>query len=93
MIALLIILLWKVLPTTTLFIFLIIAAYHFGKEDSLKKVRKSNFKLLYYFSRGSIIIFAPLAFHSSETIEIFRIISSATFTDYLFILKNIIFSN
>ena len=83
LIALFIILLWKVLPTTTLFIFLIIAAYHFGKEDSLDKVRKSNLKLLYYFSRGSIIIFAPLAFHFDETVEIFRIISSAAFTDYL----------
>ncbi|MDC3016740.1 Brp/Blh family beta-carotene 15,15'-dioxygenase [Candidatus Pelagibacter sp.] len=86
-----IILLWKVLPTTTLFIFLIIAAYHFGKEDSLEKLRKSNFKLLYYFSRGSIIILAPLAFHSNETIEIFRIISSATFADYLFNLEKYYF--
>ena len=43
LIALFIIILWKVLPTTTLLIFLIIAAYHFGKEDSLEKVRKSNF--------------------------------------------------
>ena len=86
-----IILLWKVLPATTLFIFLIIAAYHFGKEDSLEKLRKSNFKLLYYFSRGSIIILAPLAFHSNETIEIFRIISSATFADYLFNLEKYYF--
>ena len=91
LIALFIILLWKVLPTTTLFIFLTIATYHFGKEDSLKKVRKSNFKLLYYFSRGSIIILAPLAFHSNETIEIFKIISSATFTDYLFYFEKYYF--
>ena len=91
LVALLIILLWKVLPTATLFIFLVIAAYHFGKEDSLEKVRKSNFKLLYYFSRGSVIIFAPLAFHTNETIEIFRIISSAAFTDYLFNLEKYYF--
>jgi len=91
LVALLIILLWKVLPTATLFIFLVIAAYHFGKEDSLEKVKKSNFKLLYYFSRGSVIIFAPLAFHTNETIEIFRIISSAAFTDYLFNLEKYYF--
>jgi len=91
LIALFIILLWKLLPTTTLFIFLIIAAYHFGKEDSLEKVKKSNFKLLYYFSRGSIIILAPLAFHSNETIEIFRTISSATFIDYLLNLEKYYF--
>ena len=46
LVAILIILLWKILPTVTLFTFLIIATYHFGKEDSLEKVRKSNFKLL-----------------------------------------------
>ena len=91
LVALLIILLWKVLPTITLFTFLILAAYHFGKEDSLEKIRKSNFKLLYYFSRGSIIIFAPLTFHANETIEIFRMISSATFADYLFNLEKYYF--
>ena len=91
LVALFIILLWNVFPTATLFIFLIIAAYHFGKEDSLEKVKKSNFKLLYYFSRGSIIIFAPLAFHTDETIEIFRIISSFALTDYLLNLENYYF--
>ena len=78
LIALFIILLWKILPTTTLFIFLIIAAYHFGKEDSLNKIKKSNFKLLYYFSRGSIIIFAPLAFHTND-IEAESLDNSYTF--------------
>ena len=91
LVALLIILLWKILPTVTLFTFLILAAYHFGKEDSLEKIRKSNFKLLYYFSRGSIIIFAPLTFHANETIEIFRMISSASFADYLFNLEKYYF--
>ena len=91
LIALFIILLWKILPTTTLFIFLIIAAYHFGKEDSLNKIKKSNFKLLYYFSRGSIIIFAPLAFHTNDTIEILKIISSDIFIEYLFYLEKYYF--
>jgi Brp/Blh family beta-carotene 15,15'-monooxygenase len=91
LIALFIILLWKILPTTTLFIFLIIAAYHFGKEDSLNKIKKSNFKLLYYFSRGSIIIFAPLAFHINDTIEILKIISSDIFIEYLFYLEKYYF--
>ena len=91
LIALFIILLWKILPTTTLFIFLIIAAYHFGKEDSLNKIKKSNFKLLYYFSRGSIIIFAPLAFHTNDTIEILKIISSDIFIEYLYYLEKYYF--
>ena len=90
-IVVLIILLWKIFPTATLFILLIIAAYHFGKEDSLGKIGKSNFELLYYFSRGSIIILAPLAFNANETIEIFRIISSAIFTDYFLILEEYYF--
>ena len=91
-VALLVILLWKIFPALTLLIFLIIAAYHFGKEDSLKETRQSDLKFFYYFSRGSIIIFAPLAFHTDETIEIFKMISNNLFVDYILNLEKFYFS-
>ena len=91
-VAFFVIVLWKIFPALTLLIFLIIAAYHFGKEDSLDEIRQSNLKFFYYFSRGSIIIFAPLAFHTDETIEIFKIISNNLFVDYIFNLEKFYFS-
>ena len=91
-VAFFVIVLWKIFPALTLLIFLIIAAYHFGKEDSLKETRQSDLRFFYYFSRGSIIIFAPLAFHTDETIEIFKIISNNLFVDYIFNLEKFYFS-
>ena len=72
-VAIFIIFIWKVLPSFTLLIFLLIAAYHFGKEDgfkSLSKIKQPELKIIYYFSRGAIIIISPLVFHPNETIEI-----------------------
>ncbi len=89
-----IILIWKVLPSFTLSFFLLIAAYHFGKEDgfrSLSKVKLSQLKIIYYFSRGAIIIISPIVFHPSETIEIFKVISSDLFVNHLLFLKKYFF--
>ena len=53
--------------------FLIIASYHFGKEDTDFIVDKKNLKIdLLYFLKGSLVIVAPLIFHKNETIEIFN---------------------
>ena len=93
-IAIFIIFIWKFLPSFTLSIFLLIAAYHFGKEDgfiSLIKVNQLQLKKIYYFSRGSIIIISPIIFHSNETIEIFKIISSDLFVNYLLFLNKYYF--
>ena len=93
-IAIFIIFIWKFLPSFTLSIFLLIAAYHFGKEDgfrSLNKVHQLQLKKIYYFSRGSIIIISPIIFHSNETIEIFKIISSDLFVNYLLFLNKYYF--
>ena len=93
-IAIFIIFIWKFLPSFTLSIFLLIAAYHFGKEDgfrSLSKVNQLQLKKIYYFSRGSIIIISPIIFHSNETIEIFKIISSDLFVNYLLFLNKYYF--
>ena len=85
---------WILLPSMTLILFLIIASYHFGKEDgfrSLSKVNQLQLKKIYYFSRGSIIIISPIIFHSNETIEIFKVISSDLFVNYLLFLKKYYF--
>ena len=60
-------------PNSLLFIFLIVAAYHFGKEDSifLDKEKKIYDEVL-YFLKGSIVIISPLLFHKIETILIFQ---------------------
>ncbi len=66
-----IILIWLIFPKSLLFLFLIIAAFHFGKEDSEFINQKKNFELIYFF-KGSLIITSPLFFHKEETISIFE---------------------
>ena len=65
------ILIWLIFPKSLLFLFLIIAAYHFGKEDSEFINQKKNFELI-YFLKGSLIITSPLFFHKEETLAIFE---------------------
>ena len=66
---------WLIFPLLTLAFFLIVAAYHFGKEDSVfGKVNKFKLLNLLLFLKGSLIILAPLYFHHYETIQIFEIL-------------------
>ena len=73
LISLPVILIWIMFPNSLLFIFLVVAAYHFGKEDSifLDKEKKIYDEAL-YFLKGSIVIISPLLFHKIETILIFQ---------------------
>ena len=88
--ALLIIFIWIYISIFMLLIFLIIASFHFGKEDcSAYLVKKRNLTPLLYFIKGSLIIFAPLLFHITDTVEIFE---SLYLTDINFI-NIIIFFN
>ena len=72
-ISLAIILFWLLFPKTLLLIFLIIASYHFGKEDVdfMFNKKKLQNELLYFF-KGLAVISAPLLFHKNETTEIFQ---------------------
>ena len=55
---------WMLLPSTTLIIFLIIASYHFGKEDTqFLIIDRSYFTQMLYFFKGFLVILAPLFFH------------------------------
>jgi len=71
--SIMIILSWVILPTLTLVIFLVIASYHFGKEDSVFEERQ-NVKLFNFFLlfKGLLIILAPFYFHSQEALNIFN---------------------
>ena len=66
---------WLIFPLFVLTLFLIVAAYHFGKEDSVfGKINKFKLLNLLLFLKGSLIILAPLYFHQYETIQIFEIL-------------------
>ena len=66
---------WILLPSITLIVFLIIASYHFGKEDTHFLINnRSYFTQLLYFFKGFLIILAPLTFHFQETIAIFKLL-------------------
>ena len=74
--SLLIIFLWTIAPKITLIIFLIVASYHFGKEDSVfGKIKYNHFSNVLFFFKGSIIVLAPLYFSQEETFEIFNILN------------------
>ena len=80
-----IILIWLIFPKSLLFLFLIIAAFHFGKEDSEFINQRKNFELI-YFLKGSLIITSPLFFHKEETLTIFETLN-------FYISNNLIISN
>ena len=62
---------WILFPKFLLLLFLIVAAFHFGKEDSEFINKNKNFELIYFF-KGSLIIISPLLFHKYETLTIFK---------------------
>tara|TARA_A100000164_G_scaffold111448_1_gene97994 strand:+ start:874 stop:1728 length:855 start_codon:yes stop_codon:yes gene_type:complete len=66
---------WILFPSITLLFFLIIACFHFGKEDTQFLINnRSYFTQLLYVFKGSLIILAPLAFHFQETVAIFKLL-------------------
>ena len=75
LISLLIILIWILFPKSLLLIFLFVASYHFGKEDTQFLISKiSYFDQLLFFFKGSLIILAPMFFHFDNTVSIFKLL-------------------
>ena len=72
-IAISVIVIWTVIPSISLIFFLIIASFHFGKEDTQFLINKNSYlnQLLFFF-KGILIIFAPMFFHFNETVAIFK---------------------
>ena len=68
-----IIILWIFAPSTSLIIFLVVASFHFGKEDAQFLIDDNGLlNQLLFFLKGSLIILAPIFFHFDETIAIFK---------------------
>jgi len=77
---------WLLFPTISLIIFLIVASYHFGKEDTEFLIKNRNASnLILYFLKGILIIIAPLMFHFTETINIFKLLLIQDENFYLFL--------
>ena len=72
-IAISVIVIWTVIPSISLIIFLIIASFHFGKEDTQFLINENSYlnQLLFFF-KGILIIIAPMFFHFNETVAIFK---------------------
>ena len=106
--ALVVVLLWYLLPAITLIVFLFVASFHFGKEDNVfgfnNKIKFLNFFL---FLKGSLVVSAPMYFNFDETAEIFQILDAnisdinnqmllimivLSLLSNFFISKNILFS-
>ena len=80
-----IIIFWLKFPNTILLIFLIVAAYHFGKEDTVFSIRrKLLISEILYFLKGSAVIMAPLLLKREETNEIFKILNFNVFETEIF---------
>ena len=63
-----VVILWIFIPSILLIIFLLVASYHFGKEDAqFLHDHNSLFMGIMYFLKGSLVILAPLYFHFDET--------------------------
>ena len=92
LISLLIIILWLIFPNIILFLFLIVASYHFGKEDTVFSFkRKFLISECLFFLKGSSVIITPLLLQRNATNEIFRILNfnvfeSAVFSDQFLIV-------
>ena len=81
-----IIIFWLFFPTVSLILFLVVASYHFGKEDTEFLINnKSESNLTLYFFKGSLIIIAPLIFHFVETINIFKLLLIEKENFYIFL--------
>ena len=73
LLAIFIIIAWVLLPAISLLLFLIVASYHFGKEDTQFLTTNTNsINPLLYFFKGSLIILAPMFFHFDETVAIYK---------------------
>ena len=91
LIALIIIILWIFIPYISLIIFLMVASYHFGKEDTqFLIIENTYYNQFLFLLKGSLIIFAPMYFHFDDTISIFRLllIENENFYNFLDLIES-----
>ena len=86
-----IIILWVLLPTVVLIAFLIVASFHFGKEDTQFLIDNNSYlNQFLFFLKGSLVILAPLYFNFNETVSIFKLllIENESFYQSLNVIEN-----
>ncbi len=91
LIALIVIILWILIPYVSLIVFLMVASYHFGKEDTqFLIVEDSYYNQFLFLLKGSLIVFAPMYLHFDETISIFRLlfIENENFYNFLDLIES-----
>ena len=91
LIAIIVIILWILKPYVSLIIFLMVASYHFGKEDTqFLIVENSYYNQFLFLLKGSLIVFAPMYFHFDETISIFKLlfIENENFYNFLDLIES-----
>ena len=75
LVAFIVIIIWMLMPSVSLIIFLIVASFHFGKEDTQFLINENSyFNQLLFFFKGLLIILAPMFFHFDETVSIFKML-------------------
>ena len=82
---------WISFPTISLLIFLAVASFHFGKEDTQFLIEEKTFlNQSLFFLKGFLIILAPLFFHFDETISIFKLllVQNEIFYSSLSVIEN-----
>ena len=76
---------WLVFPNLVLFLFLVVAAYHFGKEDTVFSFKKRFWiSECLFFLKGSAVILTPLLLQRDKTNEIFEILNFNVFEFKIF---------
>ncbi len=91
LIAIIVIILWILMPYVSLIIFLMVASYHFGKEDTqFLIIENSYYNQFLFLLKGSLIVLAPMYFHFDETISIFRLllIENENFYNFLDLIES-----
>ena len=91
LLAVIIIILWILLPTLVLIAFLIVASFHFGKEDTQFLIDNNSYlNQFLFFLKGSLVILAPLYFNFNETVSIFKLllIENESFYQSLNVIEN-----
>ena len=91
LISLVVISLWIFIPYISLITFLIVASYHFGKEDTQFLITENTYYYqLLFLLKGSLIIITPIFFHFDETISIFKLllIENESFYNFLNLVES-----
>jgi len=91
LIALVVVIFWIIIPYISLIIFLIVASYHFGKEDTQFLITENTYYYqLLFLLKGSLIIITPIFFHFDETISIFKLllIENESFYNFLNLVES-----